>query len=149
PDADLFSLDRARYEELERHDPTRSRPASADAQGADAQGAHASPKVQLLETEGLERGSVLAFALGDSSGAKDEKVELAEIDPDTWTATLKGSLQSTYTLERSFICGNLVDIDQGATEKVTLGSSNGAALGLRLRVYNRAPLLSSDPGEGR
>jgi hypothetical protein len=134
PEARVWTLDRAFYDDLAQHDLTR------------APGAR---RLALLETEGLGPGSLLALSPGEEGPL--EVVEVAEVDPDTWSATLTKPLSSTYALGRAFVRGNIVKADQGDTERVTLGGSDGSTRNLRLPLYNRAPLLhlvtedSTDP----
>ena len=99
--------------------------------------------IQLLATTGLRAGSLLALYPDEAS--LPDIVHLASIDPPTWSAVVSAPLPRVYDLERSFIRGNIAPIVQGAVERVTLGSSDGATPSLRLPLQNRAPLLYVDP----
>ncbi|WP_044986143.1 baseplate J/gp47 family protein [Sorangium cellulosum] len=134
PEARVWALDSDFYTDLAGHDLTR------------APGAR---RLQLLETEGLGPGSLLAASRGEES--RFEMARIDAVDHDTWSATLAEPLAGTYALEASFLRGNLVDVVQGNAERAVLGSGDGGTRGLRLPVYNRAPLLhvvtegSTDP----
>lgn len=124
PDARQWALDADFYAELARQDLTRLPGAT---------------RLQLLETDGLARGSLLALSQAEAGPC--ELVRIDSVDPDTWSATLAEPLASTYALGASFLRGNLAPILQGDTERVVLGSGDGSTAGLRLAVYSRAPLL--------
>ncbi|WP_437729241.1 baseplate J/gp47 family protein [Sorangium sp. So ce861] len=134
PEARVWALDSDFYTDLAGHDLTR------------APGAR---RLQLLETEGLGPGSLLAASRGEES--QFEMARIDAVDHDTWSATLAEPLAGTYALETAFLRGNLVDVVQGNAERAVLGSGDGGTRGLRLPVYNRAPLLhvvtegSTDP----
>jgi hypothetical protein len=100
-------------------------------------------QVQLLATAGLRAGSQLAVFRDDTS--PPDIVHIASIDPPTWSAVVDPPLPRAYDLERSFIRGNLAPIIQGAVDRSTIGSSDGATPSLRLPLQNRLPLLYIDP----
>lgn len=132
PDARQWALDAAFYAELASQDLTRTTGAT---------------RVQLLETDSLGRGSLLALSQGgvgklaDRSAGETEILELDAVDPDTWSATLSLPLERTYAIDQAFLRGNIVEIVQGKTERVVLGSGDGASLDMRLAVSTRAPML--------
>src|SRR5262249_36583883 len=103
-------------------------------------------RLQLLSTEGLAPGSLLAFSRAEDGPV--EVVAVESVDHETWSATLASPLTGTYDLQRSFLRGNIVDIAQGDTGPITLGSGDGSTCNLKLPVYNRAPLLHVDRGDG-
>ncbi len=120
----LWSLDKRFYTTLSTNDLT-------DRPGATS--------IQLLSTDELRAGSLLAVSLDDAS--PPDIVHLASIDPPTWSAVVDPPLPRAYDLARSFIRGNLAPIIQGTVDRTTIGSSDGTTPSLRLPLQNRSPLL--------
>jgi hypothetical protein len=132
PDAQQWILDAAFYADLEAQDLTR-RPGAL--------------QLQLLDTDSLATGSLLALAQGTTGPLEQRKaglteiVTLASVDPETWSARLTQPLVRRYAIDQAFLCGNVVEVVQGDTERVVLGSGDGASLGMQLAVSTRKPLL--------
>lgn len=96
-------------------------------------------KLQLLETDGLWPSSLLGLA--PDEGSELEIATISEIDPDTFSATLEAPLHRAYPTATAYVRGNIVDVTQGATDRLTLGSGDGCTRGLRLPVGNVSTLL--------
>lgn len=132
PDARQWGLDATFYADLEAQDLTR-RPGAQ--------------QLQLLETDSLATGSLLGLAQGTAGplarrrAGQTEILTLQRVDPETWSATLSQPLERAYAIGQAFLCGNVVEVVQGDTERVVLGSGDGASLDMRLAVSTRKPLL--------
>jgi Baseplate J-like protein len=124
PDAGVWIVDAAFYAELATQDLSRVPGAT---------------RLQLLETDSLAPGSLLALSQG--AAGPTELLRLGAVDPETWSATLAGPLERTYAFGQAFLRGNIAPVVQGDTERVVLGSGDGTSLDLRLAVLSRAPLL--------
>lgn len=97
----------------------------------------------LGETEGLAERSLLAFARSEEESDDIEIAEVAAVDHATFSATLSRGLARMYSLERSYLFGNVVAAVQGNSERQILGSGDGVTRNLRLGLGNREPILHS------
>lgn len=104
--------------------------------------------ILLGETEGLAERSLLAFGRSDADSGDVEIAEVLAVDHSTYSATLTRGLERVYSLERSFLHGNVVHAVQGNSERLILGSGDGATPELRLGLGNREPILHSTMQDG-
>ncbi|WAS94836.1 hypothetical protein [Nannocystis punicea] len=133
PGSEIWVLDAHFYQKSMKGDPTVS-------PGAET--------VLLSETEGLDEDSSLAFSQRGEPGEPVEVVGVKTVDHATYSATLESPLQRTYRLDRSYLFGNLVEAVQGDSERLVIGSGDGATRGLRLPLNNRQTILFSSDDEG-
>lgn len=104
--------------------------------------------ILLAESEGLAERSLLAFSRSDEESADIEIGEVLAVDHSTYSATLTRGLERVYDLERSYLFGNVVHAVQGNSDRLVLGSGDGATPTLRLGLGNREPILYSTMQEG-
>lgn len=127
PRAEPWRLDRGFYDDLLAVDMTQVPGAS---------------HVPLDETEGLRDGAWLAwYRDSQRPGAEPELTRAVAVDHDTYSARLAPPLRRTYDLARSYLVGNLVEVDQGKRDTYAIGSGDSSVRGLRLGLFNRAPLI--------
>ncbi len=102
-----------------------------------------SSMVLLAESEGLVERSLLAFSRSDEESGDIEIGEVLAVDHSTYSATLTRGLEHVYSLNRSYLFGNVVHAVQGNSERLVVGSGDGASPSLRLGLGNREPILHS------
>lgn len=104
--------------------------------------------VLLGETEGLAERSLLAFSRSEKESGDIEIAEVSSVDHSTFSVTLAKGLERVYSLDRSYLFGNVVHAVQGSSERLILGSGDGATSNLRLGLGNREPILHSTMQDG-
>lgn len=124
PDARLWTLDEAFYKAMDDSDLSRAASATS---------------LQLLETEGIAPGSILALTPDDASPA--EIATIKAVDIASYSATLEAPLARSYPLATSSLRGNIAAIVQGSSESIVLGAGDGRTKGLRFQVRTKDPIL--------
>lgn len=133
PEGRVWALNDELYQKLAEQDPTRG---------------PGTTMLQVLETEGIVPGSLLAFSRDGRETPSPELVSVSTVDPDTWIVSLAKPLEHTYSLSQSSLCGNLAEVVEGDVKRSFLGSGDGSTRNLRLPLYNRERLLYTTAGEG-